>query len=142
MALDEELYKEVGSNYRFFLGWRHATFAGYLIVLGAVVSFCVSAYKDAAEVLWLVPLGASPIGFLLWAVDVRTRGLYHAAIRAGKELEQATKGFYTHLADEVALPLGTSPFRQVTQSAALNILFLGGSVSLVALSALFYCKYA
>jgi hypothetical protein len=141
MALHEELYKEVGSNYRFFLGWRHATFAGYLIVLGAVVSFCISAYKDAVEILWLVPLCASPIGVLLWAVDFRTRSLYHAAMRAGKELEAPTKGFYTLLADEVALAPGTSPFRQVTQSAALNILFLGGSLLLAALSVLFYCQY-
>lgn len=115
--------------------------AGYLIVLGAVVSFSVSAYKDATEFLWLVPLCASPIGVLLWMVDVRTRGLSHAARQAGKDLEAPTKGFYT-LLDEVALPPGTSPFRQVTQSAALNILFLGGSLLLLALSVIFYCEYA
>jgi hypothetical protein len=68
------------------------------------------------------------LGFLLWIIDVRTRDLYHAAIRAGKLLEGATGGFFTQLAKDVVLPAGTSPFKKLSQSAALDLLFIGSSV--------------
>jgi len=42
----DKLYEEVGANYRFFLAWRHAAFAGNLVVLYGVFSLCVSASKD------------------------------------------------------------------------------------------------
>jgi hypothetical protein len=132
--MNEEFYKEVGTNYRFFLGWRHATFAGNLIVLGGALSLCISAYKDARELVWLIPLCASPVGVLFWIIDVRNRNLYHAAIQAGKTLEDGQRGFYTRLADDVILPPGRSPFRKLTQSAALNIAFLGSSLLLVVVS--------
>jgi hypothetical protein len=134
MAMKEDIYKEVGTNYRFFLGWRQAAFAGYLVVVGAVMSLSISAFKDARAIAWIIPLCASPIGVLLWIVEVRTRALYHATIRAGKDLEAPEKGFYTRLADEVVLAPGTSPFESLTQSAALNLLFLGGSVAMLMFS--------
>ena len=86
--------------------------------------------------MWLIPLCASPIGVLLWIIDVRTRHLYHAAIQAGKTLEGSQKGFYTILADEVILPPHSSPFRKLTQSAALNVAFLGSSLLLLIISLL------
>lgn len=135
--MDEKMYDEVGANYRFFLKWRHASFAGILVVIGGVLSLCVSAFKDAKELLWLIPLVASPIGILLWIIDVRTRELYHAAINAGKTLENGTKGFYTLLADEVRLPLGSSAFIRLSQSMALDVLFFGSSIIFVALAVFF-----
>lgn len=142
MAMKEELYKEIGTNYRFFLGWRHAAFAGYLIVLGAVLSICMTAFKDARSILWVIPLCATPVGVFLWAIDVRTRSLYHTAMRAGRDLEAPEKGFYTRLSDEVALAPGTSPFKRVTQSAALNLLFLGGSLVMLLLSLGLFIAYS
>ena len=139
MAMKEELYKEVGANYRFFLPWRHAAFAGNLLALGGALSLCISAYKDAREIMWLIPLCASPVGILLWIIDVRTRTLYHEALRAGKDLEAPDKGFYARLND-VALPPEKSPFSKLTQSAALNVSFIGASVLLVGFSILFYWK--
>jgi hypothetical protein len=136
--MKEELYKEVGINYRFFLGWRHAALAGYFIVFGAVLSLCISAFKDARPIVWLIPLCASPIGVCLWAVDKRTRSLYHAAMRAGKDLEAPEKGFYSLLSDEVALPPGVSAFTKVTQTAALNIVFIGGSLALLVISIILF----
>lgn len=142
MAMKEELYKEVGINYRFFLGWRHAALAGYFIVFGAVVSLCISAFKDARFMVWLIPFCASPVGICLWAVDKRTRTLYHAAMRAGKNLEAPEKGFYSILSDEVALAPEVSAFTKVTQTAALNIVFIGGSVALLVTSiVLFFCTF-
>jgi len=132
--MNEEYYKEVGTNYRFFLSWRHATFAGNLIVLGGALSLSISAFKDAREFVWLIPLCASPVGVLLWIIDVRNRHLYHAAIQAGKTLENGQRGFYTILADDVILPPNRSPFRKPTQSAALNVAFLGSSLLLLVVS--------
>ena len=53
----------------------------------------------------IILLVASPIGVLLWLIDVRVRSLYHAAIDAGKELDGTTGGFYTNVS-KVALPQG------------------------------------
>ena len=131
--MDEKRYQEIGTNYRFFLGWRHAAFAGDLVILYGVLSLTSLIYNQTPDIAWLVPLIASPIGILLWMVDKRTRDLYHAAIRAGRELEGEKGGFFTQLS-EVVLPLGASPFRKVTQSGALNLLFIGSSILLFIIS--------
>mgnify|MGYP001605055347 CR=1 FL=1 len=147
MAMKEEIYKEVGANYRFFLGWRHALVAGYLIVLGAALSLCISAFKDAREIVWLIPIGICPIGVIFWAIEVRTRDLYHTAINAGKDLEVPENGFYAHLAGEVVQTRNKSPLVllltecKLTQAAALNGLFLGGSLLLLLLSIYLFGKY-
>ena len=127
--MKDELYKEIGANYRFFLGWRHASFAGNLIILYGVITLCISTYTSEPRWAFLIPLCASPIGVLLWMIDVRTRALYHAAIRAGKELEGSAGGFYTKL-NEVVLPPGTSSFEKITQTGAVNVFFLGSSIVL------------
>ena len=142
---DNKKYDEIGSNYRFFLGWRHASFAGILIVLYGTFSLSLLIYKEAAAFAWIVPLVASPIGILLWVIDVRTRDLYHAAIQAGKVLEGEKGGFYTILSDDVVLPAGLSPMKYLfqkkcNQSVALNVLFLGSSVVLFVYAILLFVK--
>lgn len=142
--MKEKIYEEAGNNYRFFLRWRHAAVAGNMVVLGAILSFSISAFKDAKELMWIIPLLGSPVGLLLWIIDVRNRNLYHTANRAGKEIEDSedVSGFYSKLISEnVALPKGTSVFSQWTQSLALNFLFLGSTVLLVVLSIFFYAKW-
>jgi hypothetical protein len=132
--MSEKEYEEVGANYRFFLRWRHAAAAGDLLVLWAVFSLCITASKEAPQLTWVIPLVASPFGILLWIVDVRTREIYHAAIRAGADLEGKTGGFYTRIRDEVALAKGMSLATKLTQSLALNVLFIGSSAMLLLLS--------
>jgi hypothetical protein len=132
--MQEKKYEEIGTSFRFFLGWRHAAFAGEMVILYGIISLTLSTYKDSAEVAWIIPALASPIGILLWIIDVRTRDLYHAAIRAGKELEGDGGGFYTRLADEVVVPAGGSPFKRLTQSTALNLLFVGSSLISIIIS--------
>ena len=142
---DDKKYEEVGNVYRFFLGWRHASFAGNLLVMYGAASLTLLAYKDARSLAWLVPLAASPIGVLFWWIDVRTRDLYHAAIAAGKALEGDGSGFYHQLAD-VAVPRGSSVFSRATQSGALSVFFLGSSAVLfavgLALLWLTFCRCA
>lgn len=101
--MKDKLYDEIGNNYRFFLRWRHAAFAGQCVVIFAVCSLCATFIESAKEIAWIVTLAGSPIGILLWIIDVRTRDLYHATIKAGAELEGDSKGFYTVLRDDIAL---------------------------------------
>jgi hypothetical protein len=128
--MNEKKYEEVGSAYRFFLGWRHASFAGNLVVLYGVCSLLITAHRNAPNLMWTIPLAASPVGLLFWWIDVRTRDLYHAAMRAGKALEGDAGGFYSEL-QNVALPRDASAFQRVTQSGALNVFFLGSSLILL-----------
>ena len=140
--MNDKKYEEVGVNYRFFLKWRHASFAGNVLILYGVISLCISTYRDSPTLAWIVPLLASPIGILLWIIDVRTRDAYHAARNAGKELEGDEGGFYTKLSEEVALPRDSSPFKEfikshtLSHSVALDIFFIGSSVMLLITSAM------
>lgn len=127
--MDEKKYEEVGHAYRYFLGWRHAAFGGYVLVLYGVVSLFISATKDASSLAWVIPLTASPIGFFLRWIDLRTRDLYHAAQRAGMDLEGEGGGLFTRL-NETSLPRGASVFSRTTQSGALDTFFLGFSLLL------------
>ena len=142
--MKEKIYEEVGNNYRFFLRWRQAACAGNVIVLGAILSLSVSTFKEAKELMWIIPLLASPVGLLLWIIDVRTRSLYHVANRAGQEIEdsEGVPGFYSKLISEgVALSKDASVSSRLTQSFALNFMFFGSSVILLLLSLLFYVKW-
>ena len=85
--------------------------------------------KDQPRLGWSIPLLASPIGVLLWIIDERTRDLYHAAIKAGMQLEGDKGGFCTELNKEL-VPKGKSAFSRTTQSGALNLLFVGSTVVL------------
>lgn len=143
--MNGKLYEEVGTTYRFFLGWRHAAFAGNLVVIYGALSLTLTALEKQPTVAWIVPLIAAPIGVLLWILDVRTRDLYRAAIRAGKQLEtkQPEPALFTQLGDE-AIPrwksLSQEPFlkrvfkKLCSHSAALNVFFIGSSFVFVVLA--------
>jgi|ERR1043166_798321 hypothetical protein len=132
--MKEKLYEEVGAVYRFFLAWRHAALAGIVMIVGGAISLTASIYKESPELSFIVPLFACPFGFVLWMIDLRTRDLYHAAIRAGKNLEGEDKGFFSALSDGVALKKEESVFSRTTQSGALNIIFWAASIGLVLLA--------
>lgn len=140
--MDDKFYEEIGHNYRFFLRWRHAAFAGQCIVLFAVCTISATFIEKAKEIAWGVPLAASPIGILLWIIDVRTRDLYHATIKAGAEIEAGKKGFFTVLRDEVSLKKDESSFSKLTQSSALNVFFWGSTIMLLIASILLKIKYS
>ncbi len=135
--MQDKRYEEIGTNYRFFLGWRHAAFAGDLVILYGVLSLTFSVYKEIPVIAWIVPTLGWPVGVLLWIIDVRTRDLYHATIRAGKALEGKQGGFFTELF-KITLPKNASAFKKLSQSAALDLLFFGSSLSLLILAVFLY----
>ena len=129
--MNEKKYDEVGHNYRYFLGWRHACVAGDLVVLYGVTNLYFSARKEAPGLAWLVPLAASVIAFLFWWIDKRNRELIHAVQRVGKELEGPSGGVYTNYINELAVPKGKSVFSRWTLGGAANVLFLGSSAAML-----------
>ena len=135
--MNEKKYEEIGTTYRYFLSWRHAAFAGDLVIIYGILSLTFSVYKDRPSLAWIVPLSGSPIGILLWIIDVRTRELYHASIRAGTALEGIYGGFFTQLSKTV-LSAGSSPFKKFSHTGALNLLFIGSSILLIILA---FCLY-
>jgi hypothetical protein len=132
--MKEKLYEEVGAVYRFFLGWRHATLGGIVVIVGGALSLTASIYKDSPELSFLVPLFASPFGIILWMIDVRTRSLYHAAIQAGKNLEGSDNGFFSVLSAGIALRKDERFFSRITHSLALFIIFWVASIGLLVLA--------
>jgi hypothetical protein len=135
--MEDKRYEEVGTNYRFFLGWRHAAFAGDLAVFYAVLWLTFSVYKEIPVIAWIVPTLGWPVGILFWIIDMRTRDLHLATIKAGKALEGNRAGFYTQLS-RIASPKGTSAFKRISQSTALDILFFGSSICLLLLAIFLY----
>lgn len=139
MALQDEIYKEVGANYRFFLGWRHATLGGYVVVVGAVFTLLFSVPRDARDFAWIAPLASAFLGPILWIIDRRTRDLYHAAIRAGKELESEAggKGVYTQIG-QLVRPHDQQCMCRASHSMGLSLIFWGGTLALLVVAAWLY----
>lgn len=143
----EKLYEQIGANYRFFLNWRHASLAGYLLVLWGVVSLSISAYEGAREVAWLVPLGGFPFGVLFCMLDHRTKAVFQDAIKAGREIEAEAGreieaegwGYFSHLKSAGVVPRKDQcPI--ITHTLVLRIIYLGSSFVLAVLAA--YLKFA
>ena len=98
--MQKEIYAEIGTNYRFFLNWRHALFAGNLLVLYALVNAYLRLSESNQGDLNYVVFS---IGLLLsvcfWGLEIRIRDLYRACTRAGHKLEKmvSESGIYTEL---------------------------------------------
>ena len=122
----KDAYDEIGTNYRFFLTWRHGLLAGYLaIIAGLSVAFSW-LYKEAPALLWIVFAAGFAVTLLFWVLEYRNRDLYRACQESGKICEDG-------------LPAGSGLFsrlnelqdKRITHSYAID-LFLGFAlVSLV-----------
>jgi len=136
--MDEKRYEQVGTNYRFFLKWRHASFAGYIVILGAIVSFSIAAYKDALPLLWLVPLTGVPFGIFFWIVDIRIQKVFQSAIEAGRKLEGEQGGYFSEQANIGTIPKRDSNYPVVfSHTAALRTIYLAFTLLLIGVSAYF-----
>jgi hypothetical protein len=139
-SIKEKVYEEISTTYRFFLGWRHAAFAGDIIAIYGILTLTYSVFTENSDIAWVVPAIGFPIGILLWIIDKRTRDLYHATTNAGKQLEGEVGGFFTELKKK-EIPEGFSPFCKPSHSGALNLLFFGTSFILFVLAIYLYIEY-
>jgi len=93
-------YDEIGTNYRFFLTWRHRLLGGYLAVLaGAGIAFSWS-HTNNPRLLRLIQFLICGITVVFWLFDLRNRDLYHACQEAGADCERdlpPEAGIYTRL---------------------------------------------
>jgi hypothetical protein len=95
----KDIYDEIGTNYRYFLNWRHALFAGYLVILFTLANaYSWLTENDSANV-WIIYLVGLLITFCFWGLEYRVRDLYQACTKAGCEMERAVNmtGVYTEL---------------------------------------------
>lgn len=96
----KDAYEEIGRNYRFFLNWRYALIAGYLVSLGAIANVLLELWSRPPSIipalLSVVSLGITEFFFQL---EVRNRDLYHYCTQQGKLMEKqlTVKGVYTRL---------------------------------------------
>lgn len=136
--MKEKAYEEIGPNYRFFLAWRHAAFAGGLVILWGTCSLLISAYEKGVAIAWLIPLPASLALFSLWLADCRTRQIYRSLTLAGKALEDNNSGPY-HALTDVGIqkdapwfPKKGKPHSKLfSQSFALDCFFVGSALGLL-----------
>lgn len=139
--MKDKAYEEIGPNYRFFLTWRHAAFAGGLVILWGTCSLLTSAYEKGLTVAWLIPFFASLAAFCLWLADRRTRQIYRSLTEAGKALEENNPGPY-HALTDIGIPKDAPWFPRkgkplckfFSQSFALDCFFLGSAVVLLAVA--------
>lgn len=126
--MKEKKYEEVGVNYRFFLGWRHASLAGIFLILYGIISITIDVYAKSPWLACFIPALCSPIGILFWVIDLRTSQLYYDAIIAGKKLEGFEGGIYSEISKTAKPP--EECFKNLSHSLAINIIFWGTSALL------------
>lgn len=136
----DELYAEIGRNYRFFLGWRHASIAGYFFTLFTVAQIWLDLRQADPLDSWLVPFICSPIGFLFWLIDRRTSGLFRSAVTAGRKLEQSAKleGYFTSQASVGTIPGADPAYPQFSHTKIFTALYATISLVMLLLSYLDY----
>lgn len=136
--MKDKVYEEIGPNYRFFLAWRHAAFAGGLVILWGTCSLLISAYEKGLTIAWLIPLPASLALFSLWLADRRTRQIYRSLTQAGMALEDNNPGPY-HALTDIGIPKDAPWFPKkdkplskfFSQSFALDCFFVGSALGLL-----------
>ncbi len=128
------LYEQIGTNYRFFLNWRHASFAGYMVLMGATAALSIDAYNDAKPFCWLVPLAGAPFGVFFAIVDTRIQAVFQCAIEAGRKMEGELGGYFSEQSTIGTVPRKDKIYpRFVSHTAALRTIYLGSSLVLAAL---------
>lgn len=128
----KDLYAEAGTNYRYFLGWRHALFGGYIAVLGALGVALSWVLQHELVLLPAVWICTSVVSITFWSLDCRNRDLYHACQDAGERIEclqageRAAIGVYSELATRKGDAEETSEARfkrsSLTHSDTINLL--------------------
>jgi len=136
----KELYIENGRNYRFFLNWRHALFAGYLgilFLLGKAYSWIV---ENQYQMLWVIYLFGLIITLCIWGLDRRNRELYRSCLRIGKNLEKdyGLKGIYSRLDTGDKEDINDLP--KITHSKILDIFFGIITLTFLILIPLYFCS--
>ena len=136
------IYKEIGTNYRFFLKWRYATFLGNFVILGAVLSLTLEKYEEPSKLTYLIPLCGSPLSLILLLLDIRTSRLFQAAYVAGKKLEGKYIGYFGYTTNELRVTK-SDPKRRwaLTHSKIIWSIYVLSSITMLLLSLLLRSRW-
>lgn len=96
----KDIYVEIGVNYRYFLNWRHALLAGYLVVLyGLARGYGWLTVNHQSNFGWVVFASGILISLCFWGLERRVRDLYQSCTNAGREIEKkfGIDGIYSKL---------------------------------------------
>lgn len=116
----KDIYSETGVTYRYFLNWRHALLAGYLVALyGLANGYGWIVEKNLLNLSWVIFLSGFLLSACFWGLERRIRDLYQSCTNAGSEIEKklGIDGIYSKL-DSPKLR-----GKQITHSRILNWLF-------------------
>lgn len=132
------VYNEIGTNYRYFLDWRHKLLAGYLVtVAGLAVGFSWSlTNSDTKQISWIILIVGFIITLVFWGLDYRNRDLYHMCQRAGAKLEKNEGikdgwGIYTALEESKS---------KVSHSRVLDLMFFIATIGFLIGGIIAACK--
>ena len=102
------MYDEIGRNYRFFLNWRYVLLAGFFVSLGFFSKALLQAYdcnsiqyQDQLRTKVVIILYIAILVFTIFffLLEKRNRDLYHYCTQQGEAFEQNQniEGIYTKL---------------------------------------------
>lgn len=100
----EEVYKEVGNNYRHFLDWRTKYLTAYFAIISALGSVMAWLFeKEEKNILWLIAIVGAIITLMIILLEIRTRKLYQSCQKIGMRIEKTNElnGIYTELFKEM-----------------------------------------
>lgn len=129
----KDIYSETGITYRYFLNWRHALLAGYLVAIYGLASGYIWIIKNnQINFSWVVFLSGLLLSACFWGLKRRIRDLYQSCTNTGAEIERklGINGIYSKLDS----PELRNKF--ITHSRVLNGLF--GIVTFGMLAGLIY----
>jgi hypothetical protein len=134
----KDFYSEIGTNYRYFLDWRHKLLAGYLVtVAGLAIAFSWALTNNTIKPLsWIILLLGLIITLVFWGLEFRNRDLYHVCQKAGSQIEQKEgidngQGIYTAL---------DNSRNRISHSMVLDILFSIASLGFLVGSIVAACR--
>ncbi len=132
---DDEMYRHLAADYFHHLQWREKLFAGFFVLVAALlVAFYYTHKKDQTGELWFylgwtIPLAGVVLSVLFFFLERRCQEVLMDRRKIGKSFEQraACKGLFTSVGR-----VGRQA-RRVTHSRVLHVLYLGGAAGFLVL---------
>ena len=125
---DQDIYGELGQNFRLTLRWRQGLFAGFLAILGALaVAFNHLWNKQKLGLASIVLLSASLLAIVFWLLDRRCHEVLIDNYQLGKSVEGRAnlEGYYAE-----AQKRGLSP-KRITHTFVLDFVYKAMALLLV-----------
>jgi len=139
----KDAYEEIGRSYRFFLNWRNALVAGYLVSLGAIGKTFLELWNKGSQLIFLalLCLFLLVISIFFYQLEVRNRDLYHFCTRRGSALEKelGIEGIYSKLDESSKESTNSGKYFHSTTIDWFFKLWIVISLSVLIIIGVFFC---